>query len=236
MTGKKAGVPLPVILASVFVFVFCNLFSYFVFNHIPHVHDEIDYLFQAKLFRSGRLFAPSPCAKEAFDFPHMINNGRWYSQYTPGYPFLLTLGLIFGAPWVINSILASIAVILFYLLGQEIYNHKVGLLSSLLGSVSIWFLLMFSTMMSHTASLFFVALFLLFLLRSLKNPTLMNGGAAAAAWGTSLLIRPYNTVLFTAPFLIYYALFLLKDVKSRLKNSFRFCCLGAHIHGHPADL
>ncbi len=94
MTGKKAGVPLPVILASVFVFVFCNLFSYFVFNHIPHVHDEIDYLFQAKLFRSGRLFAPSPCAKEAFDFPHMINNGRWYSQYTPGYPFLLTLGLI----------------------------------------------------------------------------------------------------------------------------------------------
>ena len=222
MTGKISGLPLPVILAAVFVFVFCNLFSYFVFDHIPHVNDEIDYLFQAKLFQSGRLYAPSPCAPESFDFPHMINNGRWYSQYTPGYPFLMMLGLIFGTPWIVNSILASLAVVLFYFLGREVYSHKVGLLASLLGAVSMWFLLMSSTMMSHTASLFFTALFLLFLFRSLKNPTLFNGVMAGASWGMALLIRPYNAVLFSFPFLVYFAFHLFKDRKRKLKNAFAF--------------
>lgn len=222
MTEKKAAIPLPVIGAALFVFIFCNIFSYFVFNHIPHVNDEIDYLFQAKLFKSGRLYAPSPCGRESFDFPHTINNGRWYSQYTPGFPLLLTLGLIFRAPWIINSFLASLAIIFFYFLGKEIYNHKIGLLASLLGSVSIWFLLMSSTMMSHTASLFFTALFLLFFFRSLRSASFQNGVLAGASWGMAFLIRPYNAVLFSVPFLIYFAFHLLKDFKSRLKNASAF--------------
>lgn len=199
MTGKKANIPLPVIGAALFVFIFCNLFSFFIFEHIPHVNDEIAYLFQAKLFLSGKLYAPSPCAKEAFDFPHMINNGRWYSIYPPGYPFLLMLSLIFKVPWVLNPLLASIAILLFYLIGKEIYNQKTGLLASLLGSVSIWFLLMSSTMMSHTSSMFFYTLFLFFLFRSLKKPTLANGLAAGACFGTAFLIRPYNALFFLSP-------------------------------------
>lgn len=222
MPGKKFSLPFPVILASVFVFLFCNLFSFFVFDHIPHIHDEIDYLFQAKLFKSGRLYALSPCAKEFFDFPHMINNGRWYSQYTPGYPFLLMLGLFIASPWIINPLLGSLAIILFFLLGREIYNSQVGLLASLLGAVSIWFLLMSSTMMSHTASLFFVTLFLLFLFRSLRNPSWWNGAGAGAALGMALLIRPYNTVFISLPFCAYFSFRFLKNMKGRLKNGAAF--------------
>jgi hypothetical protein len=97
-TGRRPGIPLPVILASVFVLVFCSLFSSFVFERVPHVNDEIAYLFQAKLFQSGRLYSPSPCGREFFDFPHIINNGKWYSIYPPGFPLLLVFGLAFRAP------------------------------------------------------------------------------------------------------------------------------------------
>ncbi len=219
---KKINIPWPVIACALFVFVFTNLFSFFIFNHTPRVHDEIDNIFQAKIFKSGRLFVPSPCAKEFFDFPHMINNGRWYSQYTPGYPSLLLLGVLIQAPWLVNPLLAALSIILFYFLGKEIFNSKVGILAAVLGAVSIWFLVMSSTMMSHTSSLFFTSFFLLFVFRSLKKPSATNGLFAGLGLGMAFLIRPYNALLLSFPFLLYYALKLIREPKKRLKNATAF--------------
>jgi hypothetical protein len=219
MKDNQNRIPWPVFAAAGFVFVFCSLFSYFIFDHIPHIHDECGYLFQAKIFLTGRLYVPSPCVKEFFDFPHIINNGRWYSMYTPGFPFLLMLGLIFQAPWIVNPLLASLAIFLFYFLGKEIYSPRIGILASLLGAASIWFLLMSSTMMSHTSNLFFTCFYLLFLFRSLRNPSLANGVLAGAGVGMAFLIRPYNAVLFSLPFLVYYAFHFFKEMKLRLKNA-----------------
>ena len=219
---KKINIPWTVIACALFVFIFTNLFSFFIFNHIPRVHDEIDNLFQAKIFKSGRLYVPSPCAKESFDFPHMINNGKWYSQYTPGYPSLLLLGLLAQTPWLINPLLAALSIILFYFLGKEIFNSKVGILASVLGAASIWFLLMSSTMMSHTSSLFFTSFFLLFVFRSLKNPSITNGLLAGLGLGTAFLIRPYNAFLISLPFLLYYAARIIRDLKKYLKNAASF--------------
>jgi hypothetical protein len=222
MKDAKNKIPWPVFAAAGFVFIFCNLFSYFIFDHIPHIHDECAYLFQAKIFLTGSLYVPSPCVKEFFDFPHVINTGRWYSMYTPGFPFLLMLGLIFQAPWIINPLLASLAIFLFYFLGKEIYGPRIGILASILGAASIWFLLMSSTMMSHTSSLFFASFFLLFLFRSIKNSSLANGVLAGVGLGLTFLIRPYNAVLFSVPFLVYFAFHIFKDIKSKLKNAAAF--------------
>ncbi len=211
-------IPLPVFLSALFVLLFTCLFNTLIFKNIPHVHDEIAYLFQAKIFELGRLYVPSPCAKESFDFPHMINNGRWYSQYPPGYPMLLLLGLLLGAPWLINPLLAAGATILIYLLGKEVYGAGIGLIASLLASCSIWFLLMSSTMMSHTSSMFFTVLFLLFLFRSINKPTIANGLLMGFGFGMTFLIRPYNALLIAAPFLLFYLGRLLKDRKVFLEK------------------
>jgi len=209
--GKKPGLPLPVILASIAVFLFCSLFSSLVFERVPHINDEVAYFFQAKLFQSGRLYAPSPCGREFFDFPHIINNGRWYSIYPPGFPLLLVVGLIFRVPWLVNPLLASLAIVLLYLLGKEIYDHSVGLIAALLGTISPWFIVMSSTMMSHTSSMFFNALFLLLLFRSLRRPSFGLGLAAGISWGMAFLIRPVNTLFFSFVFLVYYAFRLVKS-------------------------
>ena len=221
--GKRPGLPLPVILASVAVFIFCSLFSSLVFERVPHVHDEIAYLFQAKLFHSGRLYAPSPPCRESFDFPHIINNGRWYSMYPPGFPLLLTIGLIFRVPWLINPLLAALSVILVYFLGKEIYGPKVGRLAAVLCAISPWFLVMSSTMMSHTASLFFNALSMLFLFKSIRIPSFLLGLAAGISWGMAFLVRPLNTVFFSLVFLVFYAFRTIKTRRgSVFKNAFAF--------------
>ncbi len=227
-TGKKPRIPLPVMLAASFVLIFCGLFSALVFERVPHVNDEIAYLFQARLFQSGRLSAPSPCSREFFDFPHIINNGKWYSIYPPGYPLLLVPGLVFQAPWVINPVLAALAVILFFLLGKEIYSRKVGQLAALLAAVSPWFLLMSSTMMSHTSSLFFNTLFLLFLFRFLRRPSLGLGLAAGASWGIAFLIRPLNAFFFSLVFLAFFALRLIRSRDKRMRKN-ALALLGAAL-------
>jgi hypothetical protein len=223
---KKFNIPWPVIACALFVFVFTNLISFFIFEHIPHINDEIVYLFQAQIFKLGQFYYPSPCGKEFFDFTHIINNGKWYGQYPPGYPILLLFGLLLNAPWLVNPFFATLSVIAFFYLGKEIYDKKVGILAAVLGSVSIWFLLMSSTMMSHTSCMFFTTLFLLFLFRSLKKPSFTNGMVAGLGLGMVLLIRPYTAFFISLPFLIFYAVQFLKNFKRNLKNASAFVLIG----------
>ncbi|MCK4557850.1 MAG: glycosyltransferase family 39 protein, partial [Candidatus Aminicenantes bacterium] len=222
---KKMRIPWPVILCALFVFIFTNLISYFIFEHIPHINDEIVYLFQAQIFMSGKLYYPSPCGEEFFDFTHMINNGKWYSQYPFGYPLLLVFGLLLKAPWIVNPLFAAFSIIIFYFLGKEIYDEKVGVLAAVLGSISIWFLLMSSTMMSHTSCMFFTSVFLLFLFRSLKNPSFANGLVAGLGLGMVILIRPYAAFFISLPFLIFYTGKLLKNFRRNLKNATAFALI-----------
>ncbi|MCX6559759.1 MAG: glycosyltransferase family 39 protein [Candidatus Aminicenantes bacterium] len=224
--GRRQKLPWPVAAGAVFAFLFCAAYNILIFDRVPHIHDETVYLFQARIFLGGGVTAPLPPVPEAFDFPHVVNVGRWYTIYPPGFPFLLALGLLVGAPWLVNPILAAFAVLLFYWLGTEIYDRRTGVLASILGALSIWLLLMSSTMMSHTASMVFNAVFLLFFFRSLRAPTFRNGLAAGASLGLAFLIRPYNAAVFALPFLIVLAVRTLARLKLRWKNALALALAG----------
>lgn len=170
--GHEERVPKLVLGCAIFVFLFSTLYNIIIFERVPHIHDEIAYLFQAQIFMTGHLYAHSPCARTSFDFPHIINNGRWYSIYPPGFPFLLMIGLILRAPFIINPSFAALSVVLFYFIGKETFDKRTGIYASVLGSLSPWLLLMSATFLSHTTSMFFNALFLLFLLKTLRSPSL----------------------------------------------------------------
>ncbi len=245
--ARKTKIPAAILLFALFVFVVTNLISYVFFRHIPHIHDEIAYLFQSKIFSQGRLYASSPCGGRAFDFPHMINNGKWYSQYPPGYPLLLLIGLLTGTPWIINPLLAALTVIVLYFLGREIYGEREGRWAAIFGAISIWFLLTSSTMLSHTASMFFFAVFLLYLFRSLARPSLGCGLAAGLALGIAFLIRPFNVAVIAIPFLAFYGSRSLRDLRRRIPNMAGFAavflialsCLLVYntlTNGHPLSM
>jgi len=148
----------------------------------------------------------------------MINNGRWYSQYPPGYPLILLLGLIAGIPWIINPLLAALTIIMLYYLGREMYSENEGRLAAVLGAISIWFLLTSSTMLSHTSSMLFFTVFLLYLTRSLDRPSLGRGLTAGLALGIAFLARPFNVAAIAVPFLAFYCVRSLPDLRRRLPN------------------
>jgi len=218
----RSKLPLVVLLSALFVLIVTNLFSSVFFRHIPHVNDEIGYLFQAKVFSLGKLFVPSPCDPEAFAFAHIINNGRWYSQYPPGFPLILLLGLMAGVPWLVNPLLGALAIGIFYLLGKEAYGETEGRLTAVLGALSIWFLLTSSTMLSHTSSMLFFSIFLLYLFRSLRAPTVANGLAAGFGLGIAFLIRPYNVVAACLPLVLYFGIRAIMRPRVRIKNFLGF--------------
>ncbi|MDI6698218.1 MAG: glycosyltransferase family 39 protein [Candidatus Saccharicenans sp.] len=199
-----------------------SILSELLFARSPFIHDEFGYIFQSKIFLSGKLYAPSPCPREAFDFPHIINNGRWYSQYPPGFPMLLMPFVFLGVPWLLNPLLAALSVIVIYFLALELFGKRVALLSSLLCALSIWFLVTSATYLSHTANLFFFSLFLLFIFRSIKSPTILSGILAGASLGFAFLVRPYETAWASLPVVIYYLIKFLKAPGEYLKNIIAF--------------
>jgi hypothetical protein len=201
-------------LAALWVFLLANLVSWLVFDHIPHVQDTVAQVFQAKLFAAGRLYLPSPPLPQFFDLMHVINDGRWYSQYPPGHPLLLALGVLIRAPWIVNPLLGALTVIVIYRLGRELYDEPTARLATLLASLSPFLVFMSSEFMNHSSALLFTCLFLLFFARTVRersdtaSPAILRAKRfcepllAGLSLGMVVLIRPFTALLIAVPFVV----------------------------------
>ena len=176
--------------------------AYVVLNNIPHVPDSIAQLFHAKIFAMGKLTAPLPAHKEFFDFMFIINEGRWYSQYPPGHSLLLSVGLLFKAPWLVGPVLSTLSLFIFYHLLKELYgDHKTTYLGTLLLLCSPFFLFMSSSHMNHTSTMFCVLLFLYCYKRIFSSSSSTFALFAGLALGYAIAIRPLTAVAIGFPFI-----------------------------------
>jgi hypothetical protein len=136
------------------------------FHGEPHILDASAYYFQAKIFASGRLSAAPPDDLAAFQGPFMLAGaGRWFAQYAPGTSALLALGMLAGAPWIIEPLLGTLALWGVYRLGKLLYNAPTGLLALVLGALSGFYIYIAATYLSHAVALFFAVYCLLFFAR-----------------------------------------------------------------------
>ncbi|WP_347313532.1 glycosyltransferase family 39 protein [Defluviimonas sp. SAOS-178_SWC] len=128
----------------------------FAFEHLPHVEDEVAYLFQARTFASGALSVPAPpdAALPGLEYYLLdVKDGRWFSTSVPGWPLALAPFVMMGLPWLINPILAGISVLLAY----DIALRKVGRdqadLVALMMASSPWLIAAAASLMPHTLTL-----------------------------------------------------------------------------------
>ena len=136
------------------------------FHGEPHILDASAYYFQAKIFASGRLTAPAPSDLVAFQGPFMISGaGRWFAQYAPGTSAMLALGMIVGAPWIVEPLLGTLALWGVYRLGKLLYSGPTGLLALVLGALSGFYIYLAASYLSHAVALFFAVYCLLFFAR-----------------------------------------------------------------------
>lgn len=191
-----------VFLVGAFIscFTICGFISWHVFDGVPGFVDSCAYMFQARLFAHGMLYAPPPIESHFFEAMHTILSDKWYTVYPPGYPAILALGVLFGISWLVNPLLAALTIVCIYLIAKELYGDSIAKLSVVLSCASTFFLFMSSEFASHTSTLFFVTLaFLCFVWMIRKKRPLLSAVVCGMCIGIALLCRPYTTFWFCLP-------------------------------------
>jgi tetratricopeptide (TPR) repeat protein len=139
----------------------------------------------------------------------------------PAYPYFLGLiYYIFGHgyyfPRLIGIIIGSLSCILIYLIGKEMFSHKIGVLSALLACFYGMLLYFDSMLLTTYLEVFFCLLAMFILLKWLKNRATSKIILSGVFWGLASITRP-NFLIFIPIFAIYvFIIFKRESVKKRL--------------------
>ena len=178
--------------------------------------DEYAYLLSAALFSEGRLSVPSPEPRAAFDLNHVVNDGRYYGKYTPGWPAVLTLGVWTRAPWLLNPLLSLATLVALHRLARRHATPRAADLAVICLAANPFVVLNSASFFSHPACLLFLTLFLKAVLDVGEGPargrdSLMMGIAAGAA----VLVRPYTAALVVVPGLAWLLIRFVRSSRAR---------------------
>lgn len=213
------------LLLALFSFAMSAYLSRTVFERLPHLEDEIAYLFQARTLARGQAAIESPEPERAFWQPFVVDHeGRRFSKYTPGWPALLAVGEAIGQHWIINASLAALTTVLIFRLGASLYSTRAGLIGAALAAFSPMALLLNATLMGHTAALFAAALFLYACWRLERTPhrrSLRWGLVAGLALGGLIAARPMTALAIALPLMTWSAIRLWRARKTALLATLR---------------
>lgn len=167
----------------------------FVYQRHPHVPDEVVYLFHARYFAAGQLAMALPPVPEAFSVDLMsYQPARWFSPVPPGWPAILSLGALLGAPWLVNPILAGVNIVLAYLLLRELVPSRTARIATVLLAASPWHLFMAMSFMTHTATLSCALAAAVAVARLRRDPRLRWAVIGGVFLGVVSLIRPLDGI------------------------------------------
>ena len=178
--------------------------AWFVFERLPHLEDEVAYVFQARVMARGALWAPAPDNAAPFWVPFVLTlDERRFAKYPPGWPAVLALGERLGAAWLVNPLSGALSVTLLYLLGRDVFDRPTATLACLLMVSSPMFLVLSGTLMPHALTLTLGLLFMLAFRRAEAASQRAAGWSAlaGAALGWVAITRPLTAVGLGLPFL-----------------------------------
>ena len=221
------------LLLAITGFLASALVTQRTFEAVPHIEDEIAYVWQAKAMIEGHLTLPSPPHNRSFLVPFVVDyEGERFGKYPPGWPALLSIAIRLGTRAWINPLLAGLAVWLTYLLGKRIFSEFVGLLAAGLTVTSPFFLMNSGSLLSHPFGLVLSSLFALGWLetfwdkaagKTVENPSRARKDwwytiLAALALGVLILTRPMTALAVAVPFGIHGLYLLIRsDARTRLR-------------------
>lgn len=203
----KSSFPQLIIIGlMLFSFFMSALISRTVFERLPHLEDEVAYLFQARVFAEGQIVADIEAPVTAYWQPFVISyhdTGNRFSKYTPGWSAVLAIGEAMGQAWVINAFFSALTVAVVYRLGREVYNVDVGLIASALIAFSPMALLLNASLMNHTSALFFFTMFIYAYWRLSRGKHRLQWGAVAGVMlGLLVINRPITAIGAVVPFVL----------------------------------
>lgn len=191
-----------VIGLALFSFALSAILSNSVFERLPHLEDEMAYLFQARTLAGGHLVIDSPAPARAYWQPFVVDyNGTRFGKYSLGWPAQLALGVLLGEAWIVNAAFAALSVALVFRLGSEIFGKEAGVVAAALVAFSPAAILLSATLMGHTTALFWSLAFVYAFWRIGRGHKPIRWGlAAGTALGLTLINRPATGAALAVPF------------------------------------
>ncbi len=190
-----------------------------VFERMPHIEDEMAYVWQAQVFAQGKLMLPSPPDPQSMLVPFVVDyHGQRFGKYPPGWPMLLAAGLVLHAGDWVNPLLAGLGLWLTYCLGKKIFNGPIGLLATLLTLTSPFFLLNSGSLLSHPWSLVLSLSFALGWLDTFDAqagpPKWLTVLVSGLSLGLLALTRPLTAIGVGLPFFVHGIVLLVRGDRS----------------------
>ncbi len=212
--------PVPPLLLAAVAAGASLLLAWFGFERMPHVEDELAYLFQARTFAQGSLGLPAPpaAALPGLDYYLLqVQNGHWFAVTPPGWPAVLALGVLVGAPWLVNPLLFGLAILLAHAITADRLGRTAADRAALVLATSPWLIAAAASMMTHTLTLALILTAWWAVVRAERSPrrALLWALAAGLAMGWVFTIRQLDGLLIG----ILTGLWLLTLVRPEMTHS-----------------
>lgn len=176
-------------------------------NGHPVILDEALYLFQAILFRHGKAVLQMPRLWQPFLAIRqtVVQDGRAYTQYPPGWPALMAVFSTFAPVWLLGPLLMGLLVLSMSQIARALRVPSGGTMVTILVASSGIMLFWGATLMSDLPVTFLLT-------GSAASATKASRARNPLAWavvsgalfGTALTVRPLSAVTFV-PLLIVLA-------------------------------
>ena len=172
-------------------------FGWRLFHWQPVTIDELSQRWQASLLTAGRLSAQAEPHGEFFSTMQTVElGGRWFTHFAIGGPALLSLGLLIGAPWLINPLLVGVAAVAVYRFAATTTDELHGRGTALLFALSPFVLFIAASQLDHVGVLAAVWIAMAALPSWLASERSAQASRSAAVIGAALgiatVIRPYD--------------------------------------------
>ena len=206
------------------------------FEGIPHLEDEIAYVWQARAIADGNLTVTSPPQARSFLVPFVVDhNGQRFGKYPLGWPVVLAIGVLLGIRSLINPLLAGVGVWLTYRLGKKVFGETVGILAAALTLISPFFLMNSGTLLSHSFGLVLSTAFALAWIDGFGKleasrrtlPTVVAG----LTLGVLVLTRPLTALAVAFPFVIHGIYLLIRADWHTRRHVLAVGCLTLAVSG-----
>lgn len=199
-------------LAALFVYA---LVAWLVFSRVPISIDELVQLVQGRTFAHGRLWQPASPVPEFYSILNMVDlNGRSYGQFPPGWPAMLALGTIVGAPWLVGPICGAVSVAAFWSYLRVVESRRGVVVGAvLLFALAPFGVFMAGSHMNHVPTLMWLLIAMAAMAHVMASAQPRAGLAFVngVALGCAATIRPVDALAFALPAGVWYLARALGD-------------------------
>ena len=204
--------------------------SHQIFPYFSDDHDEGIYILQADALVHGYLFPPAPEHPNSFlPWLSVVSGDRYVVKYSPVHASIIAVGMLLGDPRLSLGLIAGGVVVVSYLLAAEVLgDRRRAVLASAFLALSPLFLIQSLTFLPYLSGLLLLMAFALTFLRGLRTDGRGWLGASGFLLGVAVFARPFDALLFAAPFGLYLLVSSWRD-RGKLLRRAGWLALGAAL-------